>query len=483
MPNQPDVLILMTDQHNPHCLGYAGDPIVQTPNIDHLAAEGMAFDNAYTVCPVCMPARGCFISGLYPHNHLLWRNYTDKTFPEELAVMFRDIRNAGYYTAQIGKGHYFNPGWGEDFEDYADYYHNIGFDYFEETTGPYMTPFHKANYTRHLNERGLMDAYQKDLALRFEQGQYIVRPSPLPPDDHNDAFIGRRAVEFIQNTPKDQPICLFVSFPGPHSPLDAPGEYATMYNPDDIDLPPNVVEVTQKNDTTDLDGLRQMRANYYGKITLIDDWIGKIVQAMANRGTWANTLSFFLADHGEHMGAHGKLGKGQFYKESGGIPLIIRWPDRVQSGKHTSALAEHIDVGATILDAIGGSRTEGHYGISLLPVATGERDVVHDAVFSEIGSGPNKYRHMVCTNRYKWWIDNNREYLFDLEEDPWEMNNIAGEHVERCKQMRERLLEFYLATPFDRARDYQPLFTRAGLASDQTDIADKLYEMFKKFTG
>ena len=90
---------------------------------------------------------------------------------------------------------------------------------------------------------------------------------------------------------------------------------------------------------------------------------------------------------------------------------------------------------------------------------------------------------MVCTNRYKWWTDNNREYLFDLEEDPWEMNNIAGEHVERCKQMRERLLEFYLATPFDRARDYQPLFTRAGLASDQTDIADKLYEMFKKFTG
>jgi len=256
-----------------------------------------------------------------------------------------------------------------------------------------------------------------------------------------------------------------------------------MYNPDDIDLPPNVTEINKKGERTDLNGLREMRANYYGKITLIDDWIGKITQAMTERETWDNTLTFFLADHGEHMGAHGKLGKGHFYKESGGIPFVMRWPNHVQSNQHTSALAEHIDVGATILDAIGGECTGGHYGVSLLPIATGEEKAVHDAVFSEIGSGKNAYRHMVCTDRYKWWMENNREFLFDLEEDPWEMDNIANQHSDCCDQMRERLLQFYLDTPFDSARDYQPLFTRAGLASDEVDVADRLYEMFKEFTG
>jgi len=160
--NRPDVLILLTDQLSPRTLGCAGDPVVKTPHIDSLASEGVYFSAAYSVCPVCMPARDSLISGLYPHNHGFWFNYTEPIFPAELATIFKNIRNAGYLTAQIGKFHHFNPPWGGDFADYGDYYHALGFEFAEETTGPYMTPFHKAEYTRYLQKEGLLDAYLRD---------------------------------------------------------------------------------------------------------------------------------------------------------------------------------------------------------------------------------------------------------------------------------------------------------------------------------
>ena len=96
---QPDVVVFMTDQLNPRTLGCAGDPVIKTPHIDSLADEGVCFDAAYSVCPVCMPARDSFISGLYPHNHGFWSNYTDRRFPAELATVFNDVRRAGYLTA------------------------------------------------------------------------------------------------------------------------------------------------------------------------------------------------------------------------------------------------------------------------------------------------------------------------------------------------------------------------------------------------
>ncbi len=483
--DRPDVLILMTDQLNPYCLGCAGDRTVRTPHIDRLAAEGTRFNAAYTVSPVCMPARASFLSGLYPHNHQFWRNYTDRVFPEELAVMFRDIRDAGYFTAKVGKFHTFNPGWGEDFEAYADHYRAIGFEYAEETPGPFMTPFHRSNYTRHLKARGLLEAYQKDIAERLAEGQYTVRPSPVMPEDHNDAFIGRRAVEFIDGAPRDRPICLFVSFPGPHTPLDAPGEFGTMYDPADVELPPNAAEgpgYNRRGETGSLERVRRMRANYYGKITLIDAWVGRVVEAMVRRGRWEGALAFFLADHGDHMGAHGRVSKGSFFEESARVPLIVRWPGRVRADAETAALAEHMDVCPTILDAIGAARTPGHYGRSLLGVATGASDSVHEAVFSEISSG-DRQRYMVRTPRYKWWLDGERERLFDMEADPYEMNDLAGGCEAVRSEMRGLLLDFLLETPFDRARDYQPLFTRVGIAAEETDIAGRMYRMFREFSG
>ena len=480
--DRPDVLILMTDQFNPRCAGYAGDPVIHTPNIDSLAVEGVSFDCAYTVCPVCMPARGSFISGLYPHNHGFWTNFLGMEFPREEGAMFRDIRDAGYCTAHVGKSHWFNPEWGADFDDHADYYRAVGFEHFVDIPGVYMTPFHKSVYSKHLQAIGLWDAYVEDLSSRFAHGHYLVKPSPLPPDEHNDSLVGRKAIEFIEHAATDRPFCLHASFPGPHTPMDAPGEYATMHDPADVPEPPNVPDVVTcgKEEPYTRDDMRRMRANYYGKITLIDHWIGRIVDALKARGTWDNTLVVFTADHGEHMGAFGRLGKGRFNDESARIPLVVRWPGRIAPGQRTQALAELIDVYATMVDAAGGRVSSGRFGASLLPVATGHADSVHDAVFSEIASKP---RYMVRTDRYKWSLEAGREHLFDMANDPFELTDLGQSkaHADLRRSMQERLGAFLASTQVDRARDYVPLFPRVRAAAGREQLeTEHFVELFRR---
>jgi arylsulfatase A-like enzyme len=201
-----DILILMCDQLNPHMVGYAGDPLAPTPNIDRLAAAGTVFTNAYTVSPVCMPSRASFISALYPHNHGLWSNMTDYFFPTKQAGLFRDLKAAGYSTAQIGKFHYFLPPWGDDLRDYQDYYEQLGLDYAEEVTEPNHTPFYQSAYSDHLKANGLYERYLGDIAERFQNGDFSVSPAPIPSADHPDSFTARRAIDYIERHPLDQTI-------------------------------------------------------------------------------------------------------------------------------------------------------------------------------------------------------------------------------------------------------------------------------------
>ena len=167
---RPDVLLVLTDQWNPRMLGCAGHPQVRTPNLDALAGEGILFDAAYTQCPVCMPARGSLASGLYPHNHGFWSNFSGLRFPADQITLFRDIRDAGYSTAKIGKFHYYNAEWGENHADHSDYYDALGLDWAQELPTPYMGPHLRNEYTAYLQQKGLLDAYLADICRRFEVG-------------------------------------------------------------------------------------------------------------------------------------------------------------------------------------------------------------------------------------------------------------------------------------------------------------------------
>ncbi|MEZ4865039.1 MAG: sulfatase-like hydrolase/transferase [Caldilineaceae bacterium] len=481
MPTKPDVLLILTDQWNPRMMGCAGDPVVRTPHLDALAAEGVLFRRAYTQSPVCMPARCSLASGRYPHNHGFWMNFTGRKFPAEEITLFRDIQRAGYTTAKIGKFHYYNLEWGEDYRDHQAYYDALGLDWAQELPTPYMGPYLRNGYTAHLQTRGLLDAYLADIAERFAIGDFdVVRPSPLPPDDHQDGYITHQALAYLERCPTDKPLFLCVSLPGPHTPFDAPGHYAELFDPAAMVLAPNVPAVVRQK--FDRDHIRRAQANYYGKLAHLDDRVGQLVAALKQRGTWENTLLIFAADHGEYLGSHGKLAKGGFEEESARIPLLMHWPGHLRAGHQSDALAQWIDIYPTIIDAIGGVMSPGRFGQSLLPVATGATDAVHDAVFSEIGRG-DQLNYMVRTAQYKWFVQNGQAHLFDLDADPYEVHNLIASpaHSAVVQAMQQRLLDFLMQTQVNHAAGYQNLFTRIGLIGEaQEGMAERLLTMFQQ---
>lgn len=453
---QPNILILMPDQLRADAMSCAGHPMVETPNMDRLASEGVRFSNAYTVCPICMPARASFISGLYPHNHGMWTNSGSLSANDE--TFFHHLQKAGYYTAHVGKSHYYPHG-NLHMRDKEDYMHARGIDYVHETTGPWATVSTDSYMTDHWQKLGLLKAFRDDYIKRREVGGYkSVWASPLPVDEFMDSYIGRRAAEFIESYDKSKPFCLFVGFGGPHEPWDAPGEYAEMYKPDDT--PPHIPleepqdwvseHVAHRMKQGQVEGMneghiRKIRANYYGKVSLIDRWFGEIFSVLEQKGFWDNTMVVFWSDHGEMAGDHQRLHKSVFYDSSVRVPLIIRMPDRLNAGDLSEAFVENIDVYPTLLDAVGAEPSKRCFSRSLMPVLQDTSKGHRDATFCEINSaGYNNI--MIRTDKHKYAIDNTGKgyMLYDISVDSEEQINLIG-HPDLAdveKNCRDRILEF-----------------------------------------
>lgn len=439
---KPDVLVVLVDQWSPRYLSW-DNPQVRTPALDAVAREGMIFDACYTTSPVCMPARTSIVTGLYPHNagHSIWNNANNWHLAAEPASMFRDIRAAGYSTAQIGKLHWSSgSSWRESFATAEAYNEALGLDFVVNVSGPPSAEGNDA-YCRHLAERGLLKKVAGDIRERLVKWEFEPRASVVDLADYHDVFVTDRAVEYIGKHARDKPLCLVVGLHAPHPPLDAPGEYATMYDPQTLKLPANVPEsFVREVHELDAAEMRRMLANYLGKISLADAQIGRLVEAMKRRGTWDEALFVFSSDHGEMMGAHGALTKGRFYEESARVPFVIRWPGHVKAGR-TRALAQLMDLYPTIVDAISGKLSPGKFAVSQLPAATGRRPTVRETVLSEISR--DEQNLMVRDARYKWWTQDGTEYLFDLEADPLEMKNLIGDaqHAELAATMRTKALK------------------------------------------
>jgi len=451
--DRPPILILMADQHRADCLSCAGHPTLRTPNLDRLAAEGMRFAQAATVSPLCMPARASFVSGLYPHNHGLWANRGELPAADE--TFFQLLQRQGYCTAHIGKAHYYEHRRSLHLREREDYLRARGLEYVHETTGPHAT-CHTASYlTDDWERKGLWKIFQQDYRDRNEAGGGMVRPSPLPVEDFPDSYVGRQAVQFVKAYADPRPLCLFVGFGGPHEPWDAPGEYAARYDP--AQTPPPIPAsalpasapawLREKEDFRVWPGevlanTARIRANYYGKIALIDRWIGEILQACSQRGWLDDLLVVFWSDHGEMLGDHGRLYKSTFHESSVRVPLILRWPGRIPAGAVSNALAEIIDVFPTLLEAAGCPPSRRCLGRSLWPVLRDPETELRDFQLSEVHHGE---RHiMLRSRRRKYVVDEQGRgfMLYDLEQDPLEQNNrMAAGHGGRLEnEMREALL-------------------------------------------
>jgi arylsulfatase A-like enzyme len=461
----PDILLILADQWSPRYVSW-DDPQVKTPVMDQLAEEGAIFDACYVTSPICMPSRVSLLTGLYPHNHghALWGNAANYYPDPEDATMYRDLQAAGYTTAHVGKTHWTSgAAWRERFGSHDAYYTELGLDAVVDVPGPPDSAEGRSPYGRYLTARGLAELLSQDIRRRYILGESDPRPSVVKVEDYHDLFVAREAVKQVLAQPKDQPLCLVVSLHSPHPPLDAPGEFATLYDPEKLILPAHV-PASFKRESREIDHtlMRRMLANYLGKISLVDHCVSLLRDAFQQRGTWDGMMVVITSDHGEMMGGHGLLTKGRFFDDAVRVPLVVRWPGEVPPTR-VKAPVQMMDAYPTMVAAAGGQVSPRRYAKSLLPLAKGEVKQVRETALSEIaGARAGESRMMVRDWRFKYWVDEKKEYLFDLESDPLEKNDLADEaaHTATLNEMRQKLLTHLRTTQVNYGEGYVPKVQR-----------------------
>ena len=440
-------------------MGCAGNPVVRTPNLDRLSEGGVVFDRCCTSSPLCMPARASLITGQPVNAHGVWGNNlveADRHGPSHV----RNIRDAGYRTAIIGKTHlYANHRNDGHTREHAHKLEDWGYQDIHELRDVVPSERCSCYYADFLAERGRLGVYQDYTRLWWTGAFRGAKPwedppSPLPTDEHIDMYCAAQAASWIRGHDADEPFYLQVCFTGPHTPFDAPPDYRALYKPEEVLLPilaaptdpvsPQVAEMLKTSRLTDMTEIhaRVMVSHYYAKVTLIDDGVGMVLDALTDKGILDDTWVIFTSDHGEMLGDHRLKQKKVFYEGAAHIPLIVRPPGGTPP-VHANGLADHVDICATLLEVAGAQPIAGSFGRSFaatIEAGAAARDAVSDKryAFSEVES----YYSMARDDRYKMTVDAETRRpaeLYDLQEDPREIRNLVHDAAHRL--VRERFLE------------------------------------------
>jgi choline-sulfatase len=461
MKKKPNIIFIFSDQHRADVLGAMGHPVAITPNLDSIANEGVVFTNCFTPSPLCMPARASMMTGRQICEHGVWDNHTEAN-PKKEPSHVRNIRDVGYHTALIGKTHLYSRTTRKvkHLDDQKSLLEDWGFVESHETNGHMSFHRYDSIFSDYLEKKGLRETFREfngEYVKRWNRGTdrpWEQKPSPLSPEDYLDSFVGRKAVKWIENYDKESPFYLQVLFPGPHDPFDSPQKYRDMYNPDKVPVAlmehpkepiPYYTKMVLKwsnlkNMTPEQNKL--YRSYYYAKITLIDEWIGKIVEALKQKGMLSNTWIIYSSDHGEQLGDHMLNHKMVFYENSIRIPCIIRPPSGIKPIDIQKTI-DLIDVTATLLDIAGAKPISNSNGRSLVPVV--QDNTKHslsdkEAVFSEVLGYT-----MVRTKEFKLAVlSNNKKPVefYDLSKDPNELENKVND--DEYKSIIKKLLGTYI---------------------------------------
>ena len=415
---RPNIVLIVGDDWAHMDLGSAGHPLLKTPNLDRLASEGVRFTRAFTPNPICTPSRAALLTG-----QDCWTNgcyffgMPIRTQSKHFAQL---LSEAGYETFYTGKWH--NDGLPSQ----------RGF-----TAGKYIGGGGPGS-----------DGHVKPKVRDFGGGnnRQIER--------FDSELFTDTAVEFLDShRPDSKPFLLFVSYMTPHDPWTPPGKYATMYNPQSIDLPPNFMPRPMNNlkpfkyyadwHGTNLrdekqmvpfprtpEGVRGVRSRYYGTITHDDEQIGRILHKLDEKQLAKNTLVIFLADHGISLGAHGISGKQTMYEEGIRLPLIMRYQKLRRSSAENSNLVSLIDIFPTICEAAGIAVPDSVEGKSLLDLYNRQVHWDRERILASFVSPTRHQLNIRCirTERHKLvhHLTTDEIELYDLEKDPYELENLAG---------------------------------------------------------
>jgi choline-sulfatase len=501
VPTLPNIVVVMADQHRADMMGCAGDPGVLTPNLDRLASQGTLFSRVSCQGPLCMPARASFMTERYVRDHGVYTNWAE--IAEASPTYVWALRESGYHTTLLGKAHLYRDEIHDarHVDELAPRLSALGFAEVHETGDKFSSTM-RNGYTDHLAMRGLLDAYLQHIADRSYQGEnesgrnatkrvpmWDSTPMPVPLDAYIDSWHGAEAVHWIEHYERDDPFFLFVGFPGPHDPWDAPQPAVDWYRDVEISMPRSTrrpsVEGTGRysallnsflwlSDTTTMtdDAIRGMRRAYSADISIIDAAVGNIVAALYRRGLLDNTWVVYTSDHGEMAGNHGLMSKCVLYDQAVRVPLIVRPPGGADA-RVIDALVEHMDVPATLRAIATAPDVPAAEGRSLLAYLDGE--ALEAAEARTLSVSENWGFAAFQTERYKLVVDEDACepcQLFDVVEDPNEDHDVLHEPHTRAviDELMDAHVRPFLATP--PARPHESIFTprlaaRTGWAPDR----------------
>jgi choline-sulfatase len=454
-----NVLVIMSDEHNPKVLGCAGHPVIHTPHLDALAARGTRFASAYTTSPVCIPARAGFACGKYIHQIGFWDNAD--AYDGSVPSWHHVLRERGHRVVSIGKLHFRLTG-----EDHG---------------------FTEEQIPMHIYEgKGdLLGLIRDDMPQRGNSKKMIAMAGP---GESSYTFYDKEICSKAQVWLREQgtqdagkPWVLFVSFVAPHFPLTAPPEHYYRYWNRDLPMPklyareerprhPYIVDYGRNFNYDDYfespADVKKALSGYFGLVSYLDENIGKVLKTLEETGLAANTAVMYTSDHGDNLGARGLWGKSTMYEEIAGVPLILAGPG-VPAGRRIDTPVSHVDAFPTILELAGEQMPSGFPGFSLKKVSEGfkpDRTVLSE--YHGMGSSTGAF----AIRNGKWKYVHYAKFapqLFDLERDPEEIHDLAADpaHAAALEECRRKL--YAICDPHEvdrraRARQAQLLAANGG---------------------
>lgn len=412
----PPILLITTDQLRHDLFGSNPAWGVSVPNLDRLRREGTTLAQATSVCPVCMPQRFAWMSGLYPSQGAARLMDNCHDWPTDVTMYPQALQEAGYHTSLVGKLHCLAGLYRRDIVDYEDRVHAMGFDAAWEVSGKSLAQWFDCRFTRHLESVGMLERY------RDSEGSAGNGASWLELEHTIDALIADEATARLADMPRDRPWFMHVSFCNPHPPYDPPAGYAERHTPDEMPPPSGI------DDADEIQRWRRQRAAYAGLVELVDDQVGRVLSCLEARGDLDRTVVVFTTDHGDMLGDRGEKGKMLPYEASVRTPVIVRYPPRVTADQTLDDCVESVDLPVTLCDIAGHDVPQRCLpqtpGRSLWPRLCSEDAPTRAFGYAEYGNGDTSWR-MVRDRRWKYVYRDTGEELYHLEADP-------DERVNRC---------------------------------------------------
>src|SRR5579862_1105575 len=392
----PNILFIMPDQWRGMDLGSMGNTQVRTPNLDRLAREGVQFRDMVANTPVCTPARGTLLTGKYPHASGVPVN--DIPLPAGEPTIAKILAERGYFTGFIGKWHL--------------------------EGGKRMPGFVAPGPRREGFEWWAANICSHDY---FHQQYFRDSPEPITIQGYDAFGWTDLGIEFLEQARQSgKPFCLYWQPPSPHDPYIAPPGFEKLYDPEKIELRKNWQPGSKQY------GAKKDIAGYYAAMACLDEQIGRLLRKLDEIGQRESTIVFVTSDHGDMQGSHATFLKRKPWEESVRVPGIFRWPAGLKAGRQSDAPFSHVDVVPTLLGLCGSRPAAGMQGRSYADYLLGRSqrtpELAQLMIYTKTERDEFNPWRGVRSLKYKYARFQDKPWvLYDLEKDPYELENLAGD--------------------------------------------------------